>query len=74
MRVSNKLEKYVVGSGFVGVCVTAIVLMVFTFLSLGEACVYESVCEEWVVPVSILGIILLAAATVSGWGLFRLFG
>ncbi|MXX21026.1 MAG: hypothetical protein F4W68_05380 [Cenarchaeum sp. SB0661_bin_35] len=73
MRVSNKLVKYVLAVCFVCVCGTAIVLMGFIFFTFGEACVvYETVCEEWVVPVSILGIILLVAAAVSGYGLFVL--
>ncbi len=72
MMVSNKLVKYVLAVGFACVCGTATVLMGFIFFTFGEACVFETVCDEWVVPVSILGIILLVAAAVSGYGLFVL--
>lgn len=74
MRVSNKLVKYVVAVGPVCMRLTATVLMILTFFSISETCVYEVVCEEWLVPFSVLGIILLVAATVSGWGAFILFG
>ena len=72
MMVSNKLVKYVLAVGFACVCVTSSVLTVFTFLSIGEACVYEITCNAWFVPLLILGMILLVAAAVSGYGLFIL--
>lgn len=72
MRVSRQSVMYVLATVLACVCITSTTHLVFVSSLIGEACVFETVCDEWFVPLLILGMVLLVAAAVSGYGLFIL--